>query len=209
MTQRRDPFPAPKEDTPIMSTQPKPHFTPAQYLAFERTTDRKHEYHDGEMFAMAGASRAHAQIVTNLVATLAAQLRGKDCSVYSSDLRVKVSRTGLYTYPDVVIVCGEQRFDDEHEDTLLNPTAIIEVLSPSTEGYDRGKKFAHYRTLDSLKEYLLIAQDEPCIEQYVRQPDGNWLLHEAGDVTETVALPSVNCTLKPAEVYDKVLPSTG
>lgn len=189
-----------------MSSQPKPLFTAEAYLAFERAADRKHEYHDGQLFAMAGASRAHAQIVTNLVASLAGLLRGRPCSVYSSDLRVKVSPTGLYTYPDVVIACGEHRFEDEHEDTLLNPVVIIEVLSPSTEGYDRGKKFAHYRTLDSLAEYLLVAQDEPRIEQYVRQPDGNWLLHEAGGLTGRIALAAVGCTLESAGVYDKLQP---
>ncbi len=189
-----------------MSSQPRPHLSAEEYLAFERAAAGKHEYHDGELFAMAGASRAHAQIVTNLVASLAGQLRGRPCSVYSSDLRVKVSSTGLYTYPDVVIACGEHRFEDEHDDTLLNPVVIIEVLSPSTEGYDRGKKFAHYRTFDSLAEYLLVAQDEPRIEQYVRQPDGNWLLHEAGDLTGRLALAAVGCTLELADVYDKLQP---
>ncbi len=192
-----------------MSTQPKPHLTPAEYLKLERSAEQKHEYHDGELFAMGGASRAHALIVTNLVATLVGQVRGHRCSVYSNDLRVKVSRTGLYTYPDVVIACGEQRFDDEHEDTLLNPVVIIEVLSPSTESYDRGKKFAHYRTLASLQEYVLVAQDEPRIEQYVRQPDGNWLLHESGNLADEVVLPSVGCTLTLADVYAEVPLSSG
>ena len=194
----------PRKTNPVMSTPPKPHLTPAEYLRVERSADRKHEYHDGELFAMGGASRAHALIVTNLVATLAGQLRGRPCSVYSNDLRVKISRTGLYTYPDVLIACGEQRFDDEHQDTLLNPVVIIEVLSPSTESYDRGKKFAHYRTLDSLQEYVLVAQDEPRIEHYARQPDGNWLLREASYLTEEVALPCVGCTLRLADVYAEV-----
>ena len=153
---------------------------------------------------MGGASFAHVQIVSNLIASLGSQLRGKPCQPFSTDLRVNVSRTGLYTYPDVGVVCDEPQFGDEHHDTLLNPRVIIEVLSPSTEAYDRGKKFSHYGTIESLAEYLLVAQDRPCIDHYARQASGDWLRHEATDLDDAVQLPSIECELKLAEVYDRV-----
>lgn len=187
-----------------MSTQPKPWYTPEEYLALERDWETKHEYFDGEIFAMAGASEAHVAIVSNLVFALMGQLRDRPCKVYASDMRVKVSATGLYTYPDLAMVCGEREFEDGRRDTLLNPHVIIEVLSPSTEAYDRGKKFAHYRTLDSLMEYLLVAQDTPRVEQYVKQPDGDWLLHEATRLDEAIMLPTIRCELRLAEVYDGI-----
>ncbi len=123
---------------------------------------------------------------------------------FSSDLRVKVSRTGLYTYPDVVVVCGDPQFDDQHNDTLLNPRLIAEVLSPTTETYDRGKKFAHYRTLDSLAEDLLISQDQARVEQYIRQSSGDWLLHEATQTEETIRLPSIESEFALSDIYDKI-----
>ena len=188
-----------------MSSQPKKlAVTSEEYLAAERQADRKHEYLDGEVFAMSGASFAHVSIVANLTGHLFSRLQGSPCRAFSSDLRIKVSRTGLYTYPDVVVVCGDPQFDDEHNDTLLNPRLIAEVLSPSTETYDRGKKFAHYRTLESLAEYLLIAQDQVRVEQYIRQTSGDWLLHEATQVTETIRLPSIESELALADAYDKI-----
>ena len=132
------------------------------------------------------------------------QLKARPCTTYPSDMRVKVSPTGLYTYPDVTVVCGEARFEDNQQDTLLNPTLIVEVLSESTEAYDRGGKFAHYRKLTSLMEYVLITQTKPHIEHYVRQPDNQWLLSEADSVPDTIHLPSIECHLALAEVYDKV-----
>ena len=187
-----------------MSTQPIPHYTPEQYLAMEREAETKHEYFDGEIFAMSGASRSHVRLVTNLVVSLNNQLGDRPCSVYAADLRVRVDRTGLYTYPDVIVVCGEERFADDHEDTLLNPTVIFEVLSPSTESYDRGKKFRHYRTLDSLREYVLVSQEEPRIEQYVRQPGDEWLLHDAAGLDAELTLRSVDATLRLADVFNKI-----
>ncbi len=187
-----------------MSLQPKPYVTPEEYLAGERATEEKHEYFQGEVFAMGGASLAHVRIVSNLVRTLGNQLLGKPCEVLATDLRVNVPQTGLYTYPDVNVVCDELQFDDDHRDTLLNPRLIIEVLSPSTEAYDRGKKFAHYLTIESLAEYLLVAQDQPRIEQYIRQPSGDWLWHEAAALEESIRLPSIECELQLAEVYDRV-----
>ncbi len=187
-----------------MFSQPKPHVTPEEYLAGERATEGKHEYFRGEVFAMGGASFAHVQIVSNLILSLGGQLRGKPCQPFATDLRVNVSRTGLYAYPDAGVVCDEPQFDDEHHDTLLNPRVIIEVLSPSTEAYDRGEKFAHYRTIGSLAEYLLVAQDKSRVEQYIRQPSGDWLLHVAMEPDEAVRLPSIECELKLAEVYERV-----
>ena len=187
-----------------MSSQTKQHYTPEEYLALERQAQYKSEYYAGEIFAMAGASRWHNLIVTNVVRELSLQLKGRPCTTYPSDMRVKISPTGLYAYPDVTVVCGEARFDDTQQDTLLNPTLIVEVLSDSTEAYDRGGKFAHYRKLDSLMAYVLITQTKPHIEHYVRQPDNRWLLSEADSIHDTIHLPAIDCHLALAEVYDKV-----
>ncbi len=187
-----------------MSLQPKTHLTPEEYLAIERKAECKSEYFNGEMFAMAGASERHVLIVTNVVAELRGQLRRRPCTVYSTDLRVRVSPTGLYTYPDVVVVCGQAQFADDQKDTLLNPTLIVEVLSESTKDYDRGGKFEHYRSLASLNEYVLIAQDKHHVEHFVRQSDNRWLLSETNRLEDTIHLSSIDCNLALAEVYDKV-----
>jgi Uma2 family endonuclease len=187
-----------------MASQTKPRYTPEEYLAIERDSEGRSEYFDGEIFAMSGASERHNLIVTNIVAGLHTQFRGRACKVYSSDMRVKVNSTGLYTYPDVVALCGQARFDDEHKDTLLNPAVIIEVLSKSTEAYDRGEKFEHYRKVESLAEYLLVSQEKHHVDHYVRRPDNQWLLSEAGRLDDTIKLPTVNCVLALSEVYDKV-----
>jgi Uma2 family endonuclease len=191
-----------------MATQTKVRHTPEEYLAFERKAEHKSEYFGGEIFAMSGASERHNLIVTNLVGELRAQLKGRPCKTYSSDMRVKVAPTGLYTYPDVMVVCDKTLFDDEQEDTLLNPSVIIEVLSKSTEGYDRGEKFAHYRKLESLTDYLLVSQTKYRIEHYVRQPDNQWLLSETEGLDNTLPISSINCVLSLTEVYDKVEMST-
>lgn len=154
-----------------MALQPKSFLTPEEYLVIERKAEYKSEYFNGEMFAMSGVSPSHVLIVSNIVAELRGQLKQKPCNVYSSDLRVRVSPTGLYTYPDVVVVCGQPQLADEQKDTLLNPTLIVEVLSDSTQDYDRGRKFEHYRSLSSFTEYLLIAQDRCHVEHFVRQAD--------------------------------------
>jgi Uma2 family endonuclease len=171
------------------------HLTPEEYLALERGSELRHEYVDGRMVAMTGGSRNHALIVTNLGGELRQQLKGRPCEVYTSDLRVQVSATGLYSYPDVVVVCGEPRFEDPYLDTLLNPTVIIEVLSPTTEPYDRGRTFEQYRTLESLREYLLISQDHPLVEQFLRQEADAWLLKATAGFGEVVSLPSVQCEI--------------
>lgn len=184
--------------------------TPAQYLDGERNGQQRHEYWQGEVFALAGASRTHNRITVNLVAMLKTRLSGTRCGLYSSDMRVKVRQTGLYTYPDLAVVCGQELFEDTELDTLLNPTVIVEVLSPSTEAYDRGAKFMHYRQLPSLREYLLVAQDRPAVDHFVRQADGNWLLVPCHGHAATVELASLACSLPLAEIYDQVgLPDTG
>lgn len=187
-----------------MTSETKPTYTPQEYLAIERGGQQKNEYFNGEIFAMGGASERHNLIVVNVIASLHGQIRNKPCKVYSSDMRVKISQTGLYTYPDIVALCGETKFDDEQQDTLLNPQIIIEVLSKSTEGYDRGEKFAHYRKIASLMEYVLISQDKNHIEHYMRQPDNQWLMSEISEPQERCELPSLQCTLLIRDVYDKI-----
>ena len=188
-----------------MSSQVKTRYTPEEYLALERRAQYKSEYFAGEIVALTGGSRWHNLIVTNVVRELSLQLKGGSCLTFPSDMRVKVRSTGLYTYPDVTVVCGKAEFEDEQIDTLLNPTVIVEVLSKSTEGYDRGEKFGHYRKLESLMEYVLIAQRRHQIEHFLRQPDNQqWLLSEADHLEDAVQLPSIRCRLALAEVYDKV-----
>ncbi|HEV7503304.1 MAG TPA: Uma2 family endonuclease [Thermoanaerobaculia bacterium] len=187
-----------------MEAQQKPYLTATEYLAIERQADTRSEYLDGEMFAMAGTSLAHSTIAGNLIGELRQQVKKQPCRVCPSDLRVHIPTTGLYTYPDVVVVCGEPKLEDDQFDTLLNPTLIIEVLSPNTEAYDRGKKFEHYRSIDSLAEYLLVSQTEPRIEQYLRQDGGRWLFTAVAGLESRITLSSIQCELSLAEVYDKV-----
>lgn len=187
-----------------MASNPKTFYTPEEYLALERSCEAKHEYYNGEIFAMGGASPRHVLIVTNLVVSLGSQLESGPCTVYSADLRVKVDPTGLYTYPDVVVLCEEPRFSGAQKDTLVNPALIIEVLSESTKDYDRGGKFEQYRTIDSFVEYLLVAQDRPHVEHYMRQPDGSWLLQETNNLEDTIQLKSVPCSLRMAVIYSKI-----
>jgi len=176
----------------------------ADYLRTERQAETRSEYFDGEMFAMAGGTRAHSLISANLTREIGNQLKSTDGVVYNTDLRIKVEVTGLFTYPDVSVVCGEQLFLDEQEDTLLNPSVIIEVMSDSTEAYDRGKKFEHYRQIPSCREYLLVSQKEPRIEQFIRQPSGEWSLKEAAGPGAQIGLPSLGVVLRLSEVFAKV-----
>jgi len=187
-----------------MQPRLKPYLTPAEYLRLERQAETKSEYWDGQVYAMVGATEEHNLIATNLVISLGSQLRSKPCKVYSNDMRVKVSAAGLYTYPDVIVVCGKAHFEDRHRDTLLNPTVLIEVLSPSTAAYDRGAKFEFFRMLESLSDYLLVAQDRPIIEHYVRQPDDKWLLSTYKGLEAVVHVGFIGCDVRLADVYDKV-----
>lgn len=187
-----------------MASLPKPRHTPQEYLVLERTADTKHEYFNGKITAMGGASFWHVLIVTNLVTELGSQLKKGPYRVYSSALRLKVEATGLYTYPDIVAVCDAPEFSDEQKDTLLNPVLIVEVLSESTRDYDRGGKFEQYRTIASFTEYLLVAQERPHVEHYVRQSDGSWVLHETNRLEDTIQLKAVPCSLRIADLYSKI-----
>jgi len=186
-----------------MSSQPNSFLTPEQYLEIERKADHKSEYLRGEMFAMSGASREHNLLTTNLTAILRPQLRRRGCELYATDMRVRVKATGLYTYPDIVVTCGNPQFLDAAVDTLLNPTFLAEVTSPSTEAYDRGRKFEHYQALESLKEYLLVAQDRLHADLYTRQ-DGRWLLTGASRIEDTLELESIGCKVAMAELYEDI-----
>lgn len=186
-----------------MSALRKERWTVQEYLAFERESEEKHEYFDGEVFLMAGAKRNHNLVTANTLASLHSQLRQSPCQVYLGDMRVRISPT-KYVYPDITIVCEPPQFEDRELDILLNPLIVIEVLSPSTEKFDRGAKAQAYRALPSLQAYLLIAQDSPQIELYMRQVDGNWLLSEASDLAAAIALPTIQCSLALADVYEKV-----
>ncbi len=187
-----------------MAANPTTTYTVEEYLAFERASETKHEYYAGEIVAMAGASYAHNLIAMTTGTSLSVQLRGRPCAVLPSDQRLRVGPFGPLTYPDLMVVCGQPQFTDERPDTITNPTVIIEVLSPSTEGDDRGRKFRHYRTLESLQEYVLIAQDEYLIEHYVRAEHGWWHFNEATNLAATIQLSSIHCTLALADVYERV-----
>ncbi len=179
--------------------------TPEQYLAQERQAETKSEYLGGEMVPMLPVNHQHNLIAGNLLAALHPQLKQRPCEIFLGAMRLKVAATGLYTYPDISVVCDESHFEDAEEDSLLNPTLIIKVLSKSTAAYDRGEKFEHYRKIPSLIEYLLIAQERCLVEHYVRQPDDRWLFSEASDLQDVIELPTIGCRLALADVYEDVL----
>jgi Uma2 family endonuclease len=182
----------------------KKRYTPQEYLALERQAEFRSEYIDGSIVAMSGGSREHSLIAGNLAGEMRSQLKGRPCEVHGSDMRVLVSQTGLYTYPDVIVVCGEPLFLDEKRDILLNPTVIVEVLSPTTESYDRGKKSGHYRTLSSLREYILVAQDEVFVERYLRHGDV-WELTDFRRLDDTLSLTSIDCHVPLREIYARIV----
>jgi Uma2 family endonuclease len=186
-----------------MSVQPETRYTVEEYLAMELASREKHEYFEGEVFATTGASFSHTVVAGNVSGELRLQLKGKPCRVAFSDLRVRTGTSGLFTYPDVVVVCGQPKLD-QPGDTLTNPAVIIEVLSESTEAYDRGRKFELYQAIESLTDYLLVAQDTPRIEHYRRQAGRQWLYTLASGIDASVAIASIGCELKLAEVYEKV-----
>lgn len=184
-----------------MSVVPKHKTTVTDYLLAERRAERKSEYFAGEVFAMAGGSRSHNRIKENLVGELYARLKGISCQTFSSDQRVLVEETVLYAYPDVVVLCGEAAIDPLDRDTLTNPTALVEVLSASTERYDRGAKFRSYRRIPSLIEYILIAQDEAVCERFVRQIDGSWSLVSFAGFDASLEFTSINARIPLADIY--------
>jgi Uma2 family endonuclease len=176
--------------------------SPEEYLAFELGAETKHEYHDGQVYPMTGASPRHNRIVANLIVQIGGQLRGGPCRVYPSDLRLRVAATGLYTYPDVTVVCGTPEFGAG--DTLLNPTLLIEVLSPATERYDRGRKSEHYRTIGSLREYLLVNQEDVRVERYMRTGERQRVLTDAIGAEDSIALDSIACVLSLSDIYEDI-----
>jgi Uma2 family endonuclease len=186
-----------------MSSEPTTFVSPEEYLEQERLADHKSEYFQGEVFAMAGVSPRHVWIAANVLGNLWQQLKGKPCRVSASDFRLRVT-PDLYTYPDVMVVCGEPQFADDQKDTVLNPVLIVDVLSESTRNYDRGWKFQHYRKLPSLIEDLRIDQDQPHIEHLTRQPENHWDFVELDDLAQSLQLTSIGCILPLTEVYDKI-----
>jgi Uma2 family endonuclease len=183
---------------------PSRRLTEAEYLAIERAAEFKSEFFEGEMFAMAGGTPQHSLIATNLAREFGVRLKSSHCVPYNADLRIKIKATELYTYPDLSVICGPLQFAEGTNDTVVNPTLLVEVLSDSTEGYDRGKKFEHYRQIPTLREYLLASQKEPRIEQFIRQADGRWLLNEALGLEVKLELPSLRISISLGEVFDKV-----
>lgn len=182
-----------------------PKMTADEYLAFERASETKHEFRDGEIVAMSGASYAHNLVASNFLRALGNALEGRPCRALGSDMRVKVGAARLYTYPDIVVHCDEPLFDDEQFDTLLNPKLIVEVLSDSTEAYDRGGKFKHYRRLATLSDLVLASQKEPLLEQFSRHGDGLWRIGERGP-GEQLSLPALGIEVAVDEIYRGVFP---
>lgn len=178
--------------------------TPQEYLQRERKAETKSEYYDGVIVAMSGASWEHNLITAELTRLIGNGLEGKSCVVTASDLRVGVAQCNRYCYPDLTVVCGKPEFEDEAFDTLLNPTLIVEVLSPSTEAMDRGEKFDCLKTLPSLQTYVLVAQDKPCVETFTRQADGTWSHEIKTGLDAIMALPAINCELRLAEIYARI-----
>ena len=188
-----------------MTARPIPHITEEEYLQRERASIIKHEYYAGHSYAMAGASEQHNLIAMNVAALLCIHLRGSSCRAYPSDMCLKVVTTGLNTYPAFTVVCGSSQFvNPEKRDTLINPTVIIEILSPSIESYDRGVKFQHYRTIETLREYILISQDKYYIERYIRQENNEWILSDAVGIEATLPIIAIQANMPLAEIYEQV-----
>jgi len=189
-------------------------FTIGEYLALERASEERHEFLDGQIYAMASGTIQHGDMCTNLVAELGSQLKGTPCRVLSKDMRVRsgpaprsrLSSKGLFSYPDVIVICDEPQFHDEYQDVVINPTVIIEVLSPSTEAFDRGEKWSRYQTwLPSLTDYILVSQSEPQLEHFRRQPNGKWLYSPVRGLDGCLVLDTIGCILRLEEVYDRVV----
>lgn len=193
--------------------QTKPYYTAEDYLKIERSSDERYEFLDGEIYSMAGESDAHGEICVNLVGEIRSQIKSTHCRLRSKDTKVRSgadlqnARTtrGMFSYPDAVVFCGELQHHDEFKDVLINPSIIIEVLSESTEEFDRGEKFMRYRNWNpTLTDYILVSQDKPVVEHYVRQENGTWILHEHRGLTAAFKIDSINCDLKLAEIFDRV-----
>jgi Uma2 family endonuclease len=183
----------------MTSTAPGRRYTFREYLELEASSEVRYEFFDGAVFAMSGGSPDHSRLAANVISILSAQLAEKPCQAFTSDLRVRVVETGLTTHPDVSVICGSLERDPEDVNTATNPVVVVEVLSPSTQRYDREEKAAHYRRIPSLQSYVLISQEEQRLEVLTRNPDGSWTLREAR--SGAVDLPAINCKLAVADVY--------
>jgi Uma2 family endonuclease len=186
-----------------MAPQPTPRLTPEQYLEIERQAEVRSEFYNGRMYAMSGRTWPHHKIIIDLAFALQAAF-GNRCSVVANGMRVRVAPDGLYTYPDVVVVCGPRKMADDRKDTLVNPAFVAEVLSPSTEAYDRGFKAAQYRKIDSLREYALVSQDEPRIETYVRGTSGDWTFREFAGMNAICRFESMDCQVPMSSIFGNV-----
>ncbi len=188
----------------MASALPLPWLSPEEYLALERRAATRSEYHDGETFAMTGGTRGHSLAIVNVASELRQRLKSSPCEVYQSDLRVRVGAANAYVYPDVAVAWPPIELEDAQGDTLLNPVLIVEVLSDSTEAYDRGRKFAWYRQIPSLRDYLLVSQREARVDHYTRTDDGAWLLRAADGLDAVLHLQALDCELPLREIYAKV-----
>src|ERR1700749_1104365 len=187
-----------------MTTQTVTHVTPDEYLAAERLSEFRSAYLDGGVYPMTGGTANHIRIISNIDTQLNIQLDSRPCDVFPIDMKVRLPDSRKFFSPDVVVVCGELQYYDDRKDIILNPDLVVEVLSPSTEGFDRGAKFEAYQTIESLKEYLIVSQDKPRVEQYVRNGDGKWTYAAVEGLESSVALPSIECTLNLSAVYKRV-----
>jgi Uma2 family endonuclease len=187
-----------------MTTQTVTYVTPDEYLAAERLSETRSEYLDGGVYPMTGGTANHSRIVSNIITQLNNQLDDRPCDVFPTDMKVRLPDSRKFFYPDVVVVCGELQYHDGRKDIILNPDLVVEVLSPSTEAFDRGAKFEAYRAIDSLKEYLLILQEKPLVEQYVRGESGEWIFKAVEGLESSITLPSIECNLSLSAVYKRV-----
>lgn len=189
-----------------MSSVPKfQYYSLEEYLAREEVAEEKHEFYRGEIFLMSGGSPRHNRIAVNVLGQLYVQLRGKPCQPYNSDQRIAVKKYPLHTYPDISIICGKLVLDTADKQAATNPHTLFEVLSPTTESYNRGRKFEFYRSLPSLQEYILVAQDRPAVDRFVRQESGQWLLFDYHGLDATIPLPDLGCELRLADIYEGVV----
>ena len=179
-------------------------FTPEEYLDLERQSEIRHEFLDGTVYAMSGESPAHSTICFNLYVAIGLQLRGTSCRGFSPNMKVRAGEADLYAYPDLAVVCGEPAFHDKQNDVLLNPTVIFEVLSRSTQAYDRGEKFERYKSIETLRDYVLVSQDRPRLEHFSLRPDGTWAHAELEGADAALTLDSINCRVTLADIYDRI-----
>ena len=180
------------------------YISPEQYLEMERASETKHEYYKGEVFAMSGASLPHNFVSHNVYGSLIIFLKGKNCKPFGSDLRIHIPENSLYTYPDISIICGKPETTDSFRDSIINPSVIIEILSKSTKDYDRGTKFTLYRSIKTLKEYILIDSTSVSVEIFTKQEDNSWNLTEFKQLSDSFRITTINLALHLKDVYEDV-----